>query len=422
MSEMFLHYIWQYQYFNRVDLATTAGEPLHVFSAGLRNTDSGPDFQNAKIRLGEMQWVGTVEIHVKASGWAQHRHDDDEAYDNVILHVVWEDDKPTTLREMPTLELKHRVDPRLFESYAGLINSAEEIPCASRLQNIKRITLYSALDRALAHRMESKSQEIAGLLARNLGDWEETSYQLLGRNFGFKVNGQPFFQLAQMVPYKTLMKHADKLFQMEAMLFGVAGFLNDAEEFDYVRLLRREYDILRRKYGLDHVQMNKAQWKFLRLRPANFPTFRIAQFAAILYYNKNIFSMLMHSDEEELRTALNAPPSSFWQSHYNFKNTSSVREAQLGESSTINILINTVVPLYICYADEKDDPAFMEKAMRILYALPSETNAIIRKWSEVSVRSRNAFDSQALLELYNNFCSRHRCLDCNIGASLIKPQ
>jgi hypothetical protein len=425
MSEMFIHYIWQYQYFNKAALATTTGEPIHIFSPGLRNTDAGPDFLNAKVKLGEIQWVGNVEIHIQASGWQQHGHHTDDAYDNVILHVVWSNDRPAINSDgvvIPTIELKDRVAQNLITTYQALLASAEEIPCAPRLPGLKQITLFSALDRALTNRLETKARDVEALLNRNNGDWEETAYQLLGKNFGFKVNADPFLMLAQALPYKTLMKHQDKLLHIEAMLFGVAGFLDEKEGGEYYLLLKREFNLLRRKYAFDPVIMNKTQWKFLRLRPANFPTFRIAQFASFLHYRRNLFSVLMHSSFEKLRDNLATPPSSYWQTHYNFRHRSHEKEAELGVSSIENILINTVVPLYAAYAQVKDDESYMDKALRLLYALPSESNNIVRKWGTFSVKSRNAFDSQALLELYNNFCSRHRCLDCNIGASLVKPQ
>ncbi len=424
MSESFIHYLWQYQYFNKVDLRTTAGEPLHIFSAGTRNSDAGPDFLNAKLKLGEIQWVGNVEIHIDASGWFQHKHQHDPAYDNVILHVVWKNNVTVPHRDgqaIPTLELKDRVADEMVSNYRNLVGSAEEIPCASRLPGMRRIILFSTLDRMLTLRLESKALEIEQILNSNRGDWEETCYQALARNYGFKVNGEPFFQMARALPYKTLMKHSDKLFQMEAMLFGVAGFLDDDCEQEYYKVLQREFSLLRRKYRLDHVMMNKSQWKFLRLRPANFPTIRIAQFAAYLHYRQNIFSAMLNSSFEKIREDLDAPPSSFWQTHYNFSNDSHSRDAEPGSASIDNIMINTIVPLNVAYSIVKDDQSYMDRALRILYATPSESNQVTRKWAKHLVRSRNAFDSQALIELFNNFCTRHRCLECNIGASLIKP-
>lgn len=424
MSESFLHYIWQYQYFNKSALLTTNGESIHVFSPGIKNTDAGPDFQQAKVKIGEMQWMGSVEIHIAASGWKAHHHDSDDAYNNVILHVVWENDIPVKDKdgiEIPTLELRERVDVNLISSYKALIANIGDVACASWLPSVKPVTLFNALDRTLSMRLQHKANEVLAIFNKNRGDWEETTYQLLARNYGFKVNSEPFMLLANALPYKTVMKHRDKLVQVEALLFGVAGFLSEDEEGEYIQLLTREYNLLRRKYMHDPKEMNKAQWKFLRLRPANFPTIRIAQFASYLHYRKNIFSHIMESSLDDLLKELDTPPSSFWQTHYNFTTKSALKDPGLGISSIENILINTIVPLYACYSMVKEDQHYMERALRILYELPSEANSIIRKWDAYSVKSRNAFDSQALLELYNNFCSRHRCLDCNIGASLVKP-
>jgi hypothetical protein len=424
MSESFIHYVWQYQYFNKTNLLTTAGEAIHIFSPGTRNSHAGPDFLNAKVKLGDIQWVGSVEIHIDASGWNEHKHQFDAAYDNVILHVVWEENARivnSAGQVIPTLELKNRVDLDMITRYKMLMSSVDEIACAAKLPGLRRITLFSALDRMLSIRLENKALEVEEILKANRGDWEETCYQILARNFGFKVNAEAFFRLAQLLPYKTLMKHSDKLMQIESMLFGVAGFLEDNIDNEYYRSLQKEFHLLRRKYKLDAITMKKVQWKFLRLRPANFPTIRIAQFASYLHYRQNIFSAMLNCSFEKLREDLDTPPSSFWQRHYNFSNETHNKDAELGQASIDNIMINTIVPLNVCYSRIKDDEAYMERALRILYAVPSESNVIIKKWSTYSVKSRNAFDSQALLELYNNFCSRHRCLDCNIGASLVKP-
>jgi hypothetical protein len=424
MNESFLHYIWQYQYFNKAELLTSLGEPIHIFSPGYRNSDAGPDFLNAKVRIGEMQWVGNVEIHIFASGWMQHAHNEDRAYDNVILHVVWKNDKPVTANDgnvLSTLELSERVDENLLVNYKNLISSVDEIPCAHSLPSVKRITLVSTLDRIMSSRLESKANEVLELLQRNRGDWEETAYQLLAKNFGFKVNSEPFFQLALSLPYKTLMKHSDKLLQLEALLFGVAGFLEDKYEDDYYVILQREYNLLRQKYRLDHKVMNKIQWKFLRLRPSNFPTLRLAQFASFLYNRNNIFSWMIESSLTGLFSGLENQPSPYWLRHFNFKKETTEKVGTPGRSSVENILVNTVVPLSAAFGKLKDANSYLERAVDILHSINPESNKVTRKWESVGLKSRHAFDSQAFIELYNNLCCRHRCLDCNIGASLIKP-
>jgi len=298
MSESFLHYIWKYQYFHKNNLVTTHGESIQIFSTGIYNTNSGPDFLNARVKVGDMQWVGNVEIHVNASGWVSHKHDYDPAYENVVLHVVWKNDREVKRMDgsaIPTIELKDRVEERLIFQYKKLVNSIAPVPCESNFQSVPPIIRIGALDSALTVRLQTKAMEVLALLERNKNDWEETCYQLLARNFGFKVNAAPFFQLAQTLPYKIILKHIDKQIQVEALLFGCAGFLDDAHETDsYYAILQREFNLLRRKYTLLERTLHKTQWKFLRLRPANFPTMRLAQFASLLTHQQSIFSQLLH--------------------------------------------------------------------------------------------------------------------------------
>lgn len=424
MSEAFIYYVWQYQYFERKSLQTTEGEGIHIFSPGTRNVDSGPDFLNAKIRVGEMQWVGSVEIHINSSEWRQHQHHLDEAYDNVILHVVWKSNGEILRKDgtsIPTLELAARVDENLLFRYRRLINSVDEIPCSYALPQLKPLVLLNTLDRTAAGRLETKAREVLSLLERNRGDWSETAYQLLARNFGFKVNTDPFLQLAQALPLKILQKHADQRLQIEAMLFGVAGFLDDHCEDSYYLLLQREFNVLRQKYKLDYRMMKKVQWKFLRLRPANFPTLRIAQFAACVAVEPNLFSVFINADTEGLKKVIGAETSSYWKHHYKFSGKAVEKDNAIGSSSVQMLIINTVVPLLAAFSIFRDDQHYMERAVLLLHELPPEQNLITRRWDQFTIKSKNAFDSQALIGLYNNFCSRHRCLDCNIGASLIKP-
>jgi hypothetical protein len=247
MTEAFLHYVWQFQYFDKSELYTTDGELISVFNPGSRNTHAGPDFFNGKVRIGPMEWIGTVEIHINASGWTDHKHDSDDAYENVILHVVWKEDKKIKRKDqsaLPTLELKNRVDDKLLLQYKRLINNPEKIPCASSLSDVTQLIKFSMLDKALMHRLETKAIQIQTVLKRNNNDWDETTYQMLCKNFGFKVNADPFVQLGQSLPYKTLLKHADKPAQVEALFFGQAGFLEDESFDEYHQLLKREYALL----------------------------------------------------------------------------------------------------------------------------------------------------------------------------------
>lgn len=425
MQEAFLHYIWQYQYFDKHDLRTVQGDELQVIRPGLLNTHAGPDFSDAKVKIGAISWAGSVEVHIRSSEWKIHRHDTDRAYDTVVLHVVWEDDKPVVREDgtvLPAVELRSRIPNELVLQYRKLLDSGFRIPCMSLLPSVPDIVRNNMLDRALVERLEMKSLEIGALMKLNNGDWEETSYQLLARNFGFKVNAGPFFMLARNLPYRLLQKHIDRPIQVEAMLFGVAGFLAEKAGFEYHRELRREYDLLRKKYRLDGSQLNVSQWKFLRLRPANFPTLRLAQFASLLIHRRNIFSrMIETTDLAALKSWFSTPHSEFWKTHYSFKKRVRERVSTIGESSIGNIAINTVAPFLVAYGRYKDDEVFMARAEHLLRQVGAEDNNIIRTWSEAGWEVKNAFDSQALIQLFSSYCIPRQCLNCSIGAALLKP-
>jgi hypothetical protein len=278
------------------------------------------------------------------------------------------------------------------------------------------------LDKALMQRLETKAGHVQARLERNHFNWEETAYQMLCANFGFKVNAEPFEQLAQSLPYKYLLKHADQPLQVEALLFGQAGFLADNLNDTYFLLLKREHSLLRTKYTLAAHELNKAQWRFLRLRPANFPTLRIAQLAALLCTQKNIFSKLVESTTfRALQKVFIATQSTYWQHHYRFDKAVEETVPPLGAMSVSNIMINTVVPLLVAYGKAKDEQHYIDRAIDILQHLATEENAIIRSWQTLSVKSSSAADSQALIELYNGFCLKRRCLDCNIGFTILQP-
>ena len=424
MSESFLHYIWQCQYFNK-EAVTSGGEEISVFKAGILNTDAGPDFSQAKIRIGDIEWAGNVEIHINSSDWISHKHNQDNAYENVILHVVWNNDKEILRKDgssIPTLELKKIVEDSLIRGFKKLINSPHSIPCSQSFSQIDSITRLSMLDKALTQRLETKAAVVSELLSRNKGDWEETFYQTLARNFGFKVNADPFSQLAKSLPYKIIQRQNSNLHQIEALLFGQAGMLETKTKDEYHSLIYREYQLLKVKYSLAASRLNAAQWKFLRLRPANFPTLRIAQFAALLFSQKNIFSKILELDSyQSFKMILEVTQSAYWQTHYRFGKKALEKVPCLGESSFQNVLINSVVPFFVAYGKAKDDTSYLDRAMSFLEHIPAEKNKITRAWGELGISVKTSFDSQALIEQYNNFCQKRQCLNCAIGASLLKP-
>jgi hypothetical protein len=426
MSEAFLHYIWQFQYFDKHELQTTSGDPIQIFNPGNRNSHSGPDFQNARMKIGGMEWIGSAEIHVQGSGWTEHKHDLDAAYENVILHVVWKNDKPIQRKDgslLPTLELMNRVSDKFFLNYQRLVNSPETIPCAPFLTQVQDIIKHDMIDKALMTRLESKSSRIVEVLNRNHRDWQETCYQVLARSFGFKVNADPLQQLAQLLPYKVLRKHGDKLLHIEALLFGQAGFLEEENDDEYYSLLKREYNLLRQKYNLSDRRLNKAQWKFLRLRPANFPTIRLAEFASLLHSRPGLFSTILEAETYEgLVSIFSTQQSEYWTHHYTFLKNAREPVNFLGGSSITTIIVNAVVPLLVAYGKSRDDQRYVDRAVAILQQSPAESNTIISQWKTLGLKSKTAFDSQALIELQNNYCAKKRCLDCTIGISLINPR
>lgn len=405
MQESFLHYIWQFQYFDKKELLTTQGETLQIIRTGLHNTNAGPDFSEAKVRIGLMSWAGNVEIHVSSSEWEAHRHHLDRAYDSVVLHVVWTDDKPVKLEDgslLPTLVLKGKIDTNLLTRYRKLMSTSFIIPCARQFGHVPNIIKLSMLDRVLVERLEEKSQSVIELLEYNNNDWDETTYQLLAKNFGFKVNSSPFFQLAKGVPYKFIGRHSDSPKQVEAMLFGQAGFLDEASGDTYHRFLRREYKVLAAKYSLTETKLNASQWKFLRLRPANFPTIRLKQFGLVICKQKNLFSRIIELDNYNAAYEL-------------------FHVGDIGSSSIDNIIINTVAPMLVAYGRRQGDTGFTERAQKILESVGAENNRILRSWVALGLDVKNAFDSQALIQLFNSYCVPRRCLDCAIGACLLKP-
>ena len=307
--------------------------------------------------------------------------------------------------------------------YKYLLENQDKIPCARQITSVRDIDRLMMLDRVLSKRLEDKSFLVRSMLIKNNYDWEETTYQLLAKNFGFKINSEAFLRLSQSIPFKYLQKQKDNLHQIEAILFGQSGLLDLAEVKDkYIDLLKEEYKFLGHKYHLENKKLSSTQWKFMRLRPPNFPTIRIAQFAALIFKYSNLFSLFLEDDIQEIRKKLSIEQSDYWKTHYNFGKKSQKSIPGLGKSSIDNIFINTAVPLLACYAKEKNNEEYMDKALKILEDIPAENNRILSMWSEMGFKVKTAFDSQALIELNNNFCEKKKCLQCNIGISLIKKE
>ncbi|WP_229311058.1 DUF2851 family protein [Larkinella soli] len=423
-SEDFLYFLWQFRYFRHIGLRTTQGERIRVVHPGFRNPDSGPDFTNARIVLGEVEWVGTVEAHIRASDWLVHRHQYDPAYDNVILHIVWENATlPIRRRDgsvIPTLCLSDYTDPSLLLRYRSLIDGTGLIPCAGRLSQVEPLRRMSMFDKVLFERLARKAAEAEAVYRSSDSDWEETAYRLMAQAFGFQINAEPFAQLTRLVPLKFLLKHRDQPFQMEALLFGTAGLLSGEPTDDYEITLLREYRFLAAKYRLTEKRLPGHLWKWSRLRPANFPTLRLAQFVALLAGRGSFFSLLMETDAPTLLRHLQAAPSAYWQTHYRFGPPSARVSSTLGETAARSLIINAVIPLLIAYSCQKGLPAYRDRAVALLEELPAEQNRITALWSALHVPLASAFDSQAALELYTSYCCPKKCLSCQIGLEMVK--
>ncbi len=421
LREDFLHYVWRYKQFNLQNLKTVSGETIHLFEMGQYNVDGGADFTNAKIQVGDTVWAGNVEIHINASDWHKHQHHENPAYNNVILHVVWQADE-AILRSngnaIPTLELAQRVDLKLKNRYLKLLHEQAWIPCASQIETVSDFTKSSWMDRLLIERREQKTNIIAEALTRNGNDWEATFYQMMARNFGLKINVEPFERVAQSLPHTILAKHKNSLFQIEALLFGQAGFLNENFEEDYPNQLKKEYQFLQHKHGLQPIP--KTMWQFLRLRPPSFPTIRLAQFAALVHQSLHLFSKVLETkDLKAVEDLLQVELEGYWQTHYVLDKASAKRKKTLGKSTIQLIIINTIVPFLFLYGKEKDEEKYQDKALELLEALPSEENSVIKKWKSISMKSDSAYQSQALLQLKKHYCDAKKCLHCNIGNAIM---
>jgi hypothetical protein len=421
--EEFLHFIWQFRLYGAQTLRTTTGEPIEVLQQGTLNKDAGPDFSKAKLIIGDTTWVGNVEIHIKSSDWLLHNHQVDSAYENVILHVVYEDDEPIYRKDrtiLPVLILKGLFPLYLLANYEQLITSTNSFPCEKQVHTVDEFLINGFLSRVLVERLEQKSTEIHDKLKTLKGDWDETFYHFMARNFGFKVNAIPMEMLAQSLPQQLFAKHKDNPLQIEALIFGQAGFLNQSFEDEYPNQLKREYLFLQKKYSLKPIDISL--WKFMRMRPQNFPTLRLAQFAALIVSSNHLFSkiLLMRDYRNSQVLFENLPVNPFWETHYHFNKVAENVSLQLGKSSIQNILINTLSPFLFAYGRALDQHNYITRSFYLLENIQSENNAIIKQYEAAGVLVKNAFNSQALLQLKKKYCNEKKCLTCGIGIKILK--
>jgi len=422
MNEEFLYYIWKARLFNSDCLQTTDGEEIEIIYPGLRNDDSGPDFFNARIRIAGVLWAGNVEIHVKASDWIRHHHQRDVNYDTIVLHVVFDDDK-IILRpngsSIPTLSLKGRVSSFLLNQYLDLVQGGTLwIPCEKSIAIVNTFKKNNWYERVLVERLQKKNEEIGSLLVRNNHDWEEAFYRYLLRAFGFKINNQPFEMLGNSLPMTYLSKHRNELVHIEALLFGQAGFLADSIENSYFDKLKTEYQFFKTKFGL--TPLSRSIWKFGRLRPANFPTLRIAQFASIFYHNEKMLSKVLTSANlSEVYSLFHHETSPYWLRHYHFKKQGKCYGKWIGSSGIENLVINAIIPFVFYYGYLNHQPDLKEKALIWFEQCKPETNKITKGWEAIGEENKSGARSQALIHLKEQYCDLKKCLSCSIGQEVI---
>ena len=422
MNEEFLKYLWKYKLLH-TDLYTDNNDKIEIISSGQHNTNSGPDFFNAKVKIGDTLWAGNVEIHTKSSDWNLHKHTDDDAYDSIILHVVFKNDLDIFRKNkevVPVLIVEGKYDNNLYLQYLDFIESYNWIPCEKLIENVDKFILYSWLERLSIERLERKTSEINDIHSATNMNWSETFYRVIAKNFGFKLNALPFELLAKSLPLAYLARHKNSLFQLEAILFGQAGMLNSELKDEFPLALRKEYEFLIKKYHLQPIE--SSLWKFLRLRPINFPTIRISQFAHFIYQSSSIFSKILESEDiKDLTNMFEVTASEYFDTHFIFDEPALKEKTKIiGEYSTSLLILNTIIPLIFLYGIKNNDIKYKQRAMKFLEQLKPENNSIIKHWILLKIKPESASQSQALLELKNEYCDNKKCIDCRVGSYLLK--
>lgn len=421
MQEDFLHYVWQHKKMSLKSLKTTAQDPITLKAVGLANVNSGPDFFNAQVRIGTQMWAGNVEIHVKSSDWYVHHHETDAAYDNVILHVVWEHNMEIYRKDntpIPTLELKNYVLPHTYKNYNTLLNQKQYwIPCEPNMKEVEAFTVNHWLERLYLERLEGKYKAIETQLIESKQNWEAVLFWQLAKNFGLKVNGDAFLSIAKSMDFSVIRKSQFEAHQLEALFFGQAGLLETEAQDAYVSELKSTYAFLKTKFSISNKGVLPVQ--FFRLRPPNFPTIRLAQLAALYSRSSNLFSSIIEAQTlEQLHAVFEGPTSKFWDTHYTFEKTSKSTPKTLTKSFINLLVINTIVPIKFAF-NKYNRQSNQEDVVAIMRKIPMEHNSIVDKFHTLYAFGKTALDSQALIQLQQNYCSKNKCLHCAIGSALL---
>jgi hypothetical protein len=421
MKEDFLHYLWRFKKFDTLNLKTSNQEEITISNVGQYLELAGPDFFNAQITIGNQKWAGNVEIHLKSSDWYVHHHEKDAGYENVILHVVWEHDSEiyrSNNVEIPVLELKNYVSTATVNNYQKLLSPKSWIFCEKQLKEIPQFALINWQERLFFERLERKSKPILELLESTNNDWEAVLFCLLAKNFGLNTNGDIFLKIAQSIPFSVIRKECFEVENIEALLFGSAGLLDAEKEDTYFKDLKFRYFYLLHKYQMEKSCIEPVQ--FFKHRPDNFPTIRLSQLANLYHKQQNLFSKISDLNSlgaiYEIFSVSVAP---YWQTHYQFEKESSKKKKALSRSFLDLIVLNTIIPLQFAYAKSQGKEV-SEDLINILNDVEPEKNSIIDKFSSFGLKAKNAFETQSLLQLKNEYCNKSKCLECGIGMELLK--
>lgn len=414
MREDLLHFIWQQKVLLKHELKTTDGKRIEVIKTGSLNIDAGPDFFDARIKIENTIWAGNVEIHLKSSDWIKHKHHKDKAYHNVILHVVFEHDLDLNI---PTLELKSYLSKNLLENYHLLQQSALRVPCQNIISLPERIKMELFLNRLSVERLEQKCITLEQELIQYQNSWEKLFYVTTAKYFGMKINAEPFKQLAQNIPAILFAKHKHNPTQINSLIFGVSGFLPVHQPDNYTEELEQEFLFLRNKYNL--MQLNKSVWKFAKTRPANFPTIRLAQFATLVHQSVHLFSKTMEAESlQEVKKLLLVVPSEKINLNC-FHHANHILDPVMGEQFLNHLVINVVVPIKFLYGKHMLNESYCEQALNWLEEIKPENNSIVKFWKTCGIKPNHALHSQALIQLNQNYCTQHKCLNCVVGNHIL---
>ena len=421
MKEELLHFIWQSKTLLKQTLNTASGEPLQVIHTGSLNTDAGPDFFNAKIKIGETVWAGNIEIHIKSSDWKNHNHQSDEKYNNVILHVVYHHDIEIYYANgnpIPCLQLRNYISPLTLHKHRQLQLNQNTIACEKIIQFPPEPLLLNFMERLLIERLQHKCLAIESMLIQNNSHWENMFYLLTAKYFGMKTNAQPFEWLAHNLPLSVLAKHKNSLIQIEALIFGAAGFLDADYTDEYIHLMQREFAFLKEKYQLK--TLDKSIWKFARTRPANFPTVRLAQFASLIFQSSHLFSKTLKVTHINQLINLYKIQTNKKLNPYHFiGHETKAKQTEFGSDAIEILLINTVLPVMFLYGKLNENEKLTKQSISFYEQLKSEKNSVVKFLKNLGIESKNAFDSQALMQLKNYYCANLKCLSCIIGNHIL---